>query len=165
MVINWRRNIGDKMTSSKELASKWANPSLLLRGLVFRKVEASDWWWAARDHGKGLPAFLCARERDIWVRGRANPVTGIRFAFCSNGKNQHGFQAEIPVRLLFRMGNFSSVTVIDKGRPFTYLHSRWMEKHSSTITQIPMGKLRPRLPSQPSYSILTLTRQNFYEGV
>ena len=43
--------------------------SLLLRRFVFRKVEASDWWWAARDHGKGtdgslarclLPAFLCA---------------------------------------------------------------------------------------------------------
>ena len=117
------------MTSSKELASKWANPSLLLRRFVFRKVEASDWWWAARDHGKGLPAFLCARARDVWVRGRANLVTGIRFAFCSNGKFQHGFQAEIPVRLLFHMGNFSSVTEINKKRPFTYRYSGWMEKY------------------------------------
>ena len=25
---------------------------LLLRRFVFRKVEASDWWWTARDHGK-----------------------------------------------------------------------------------------------------------------
>ena len=65
--------------------------SLLLRRFVFRKVEASDWWWAARDHGKGtdgrrskakqgearclLPAFLCVRERDVWVRGRDTTIT------------------------------------------------------------------------------------------
>ena len=52
--------------------------SLLLRRFVFRKVEASDWWWTARDHGKCtdgrgearflLPAFLCAHmfiEREV----------------------------------------------------------------------------------------------------
>ena len=52
-------------------ASKYHSTSLLLRRFVFRKVEASDWWWTARDHWKGtdsrrslarclLPAFLCA---------------------------------------------------------------------------------------------------------
>ena len=61
-------------------ASKYHSTSLLLRRFVFRKVEASDWWWTARDHWKGtdsrqslarclLPAFLCAhifidRERE-----------------------------------------------------------------------------------------------------
>ena len=30
-------------------------------GHRFSQVEARDWWWTARDHGKGtdLPAFLC----------------------------------------------------------------------------------------------------------
>ena len=36
--------------------------------------ETSDWWWTARDHGKG-PSRLPLREhfhqkRDVWVRGR-----------------------------------------------------------------------------------------------
>ena len=61
------------------VSAKQPKASLLLRRFVFRKVEASDWWWAARDHGKStdgrlarclLPAFLCAGERDVWVRGR-----------------------------------------------------------------------------------------------
>ena len=34
-------------------ASKYHSTCLLLRRFVFRKVEASDWWWTARDHGKG----------------------------------------------------------------------------------------------------------------
>ena len=34
-------------------AAKVCDCSILLRRFVFRKVEASDWWWAARDHGKG----------------------------------------------------------------------------------------------------------------
>ena len=49
--------------------------SLLLGHFVFRKVEASNWWWPARDHGKGtspprLPLHAHLRwERDVWVRG------------------------------------------------------------------------------------------------
>ena len=53
--------------------------SLLLRRSFFA-WQTSDWWWTARDHGKGtrrlarclLPAFLCAQAltRDVWVRGR-----------------------------------------------------------------------------------------------
>ena len=67
--------------------------SLLLRRFVFRKVEASDWWWAARDHGKGTdgrrskakpdasfpPSFACEREtsgwQPVWVRGRDTTIT------------------------------------------------------------------------------------------
>ena len=59
-------------------AAKVCDCSILLRRFVFRKVEASDWWWAARDHGKGtdgrrsplspsrLP--LRARERRLGTR-------------------------------------------------------------------------------------------------
>ena len=53
--------------------------SLLLRCFVFRKVEASDWWWTARDHGKGTvsavvsfpPSFartFSSRERRLGTR-------------------------------------------------------------------------------------------------
>ena len=34
------------------------NSLLLLRRFVFRKVEASDWWWTARDHGKAKSRSL-----------------------------------------------------------------------------------------------------------
>ena len=57
----------------------------------FRKVEASDWWWTARDHGKGTDGRRCAvspivsfppsfartflsRERDVWVRDRSQVI-------------------------------------------------------------------------------------------
>ena len=45
--------------------------------------ETSDWWWTARDHGKGtdgclLPSFLCAHiERDVWVRGSGKTTSPI----------------------------------------------------------------------------------------
>ena len=68
--------------------------SLLLRPFVFRKVEASDWWWTARDLGKGtdgrrltrrlLPVFLCAHifiEREASGYETAiiiNPVVKMR---------------------------------------------------------------------------------------
>ena len=59
--------------------------SLFLRRFVFRKVEASDWWWTSRDHGKGTdgrrsavspvvsfpPSFACTcswRERRLGAR-------------------------------------------------------------------------------------------------
>ena len=68
--------------------------SLLVRPFVFRKVEASDWWWTARDHGKStdgrplarrlLPVFLCAHifiEREASGYEAAiiiNPVVKMR---------------------------------------------------------------------------------------
>ena len=58
---------------SLEFLKSWN--SLLLRRFVFRKVEASDWWWAARDHGKGTDGPLSpsrlplrARERRLGTR-------------------------------------------------------------------------------------------------
>ena len=44
--------------------SSYFLPSLLLRRFVFRKVEASDWWWAARDHGKGTDSRHIFIERE-----------------------------------------------------------------------------------------------------
>ena len=40
----------------------YTSHSLLLRRFVFRNVEASDWWWTARDHGKGTDS----RRSDVW---------------------------------------------------------------------------------------------------
>ena len=48
--------------------------------------ETSDWWWTARDHGKGIrpmsPSRLPLRahlhqKRDVWVRGRCSHVTRV----------------------------------------------------------------------------------------
>ena len=51
------------------------NRSLLLRRFVFRKAEANDWWWTARDHGKGTHGFpssfaraFSSRERRLGTR-------------------------------------------------------------------------------------------------
>ena len=44
--------------------SSYFLPSLLLRRFVFRKVEASGWWWTARDHGKGTDSRHIFIERE-----------------------------------------------------------------------------------------------------
>ena len=45
--------------------------------------ETSDWWWTARDHGKGTDGRSPSRlplgahfhqKRDVWVRGSFNPL-------------------------------------------------------------------------------------------
>ena len=68
--------------TNRRLIILYIYSSLLLRRFVFRKVEASDWWWTARDHGKDTdcrgsplsPSRLPLRanfhrERDVWVGG------------------------------------------------------------------------------------------------
>ena len=71
--------------------------SRLLRRLGFPKVEANDWWWTARDYGKGHPLSPSRlplrahfhrerereRERDVRVRGRNGNVcdTGYHIFF------------------------------------------------------------------------------------
>ena len=76
--ILWSRK--SEMRSRKSEAgrssSAFVQSSLLLGRLVFRKVGASDWWWTARDHGKGAdgsfpPSFarsFSSRERRLGTR-------------------------------------------------------------------------------------------------
>ena len=64
--------------------------SLLHRRFVFRKVEASDWWWAARDHGKDTdcrwsplsPSRLPLRAREGRLGTRQLPISAFVSAFC-----------------------------------------------------------------------------------
>ena len=64
--------------------------SLLHRRFVFRKVEASDWWWAARDHGKDTdcrwsplsPSRLPLRARERRLGTRQLPISAFVSAFC-----------------------------------------------------------------------------------
>ena len=47
--------------------------SLLLSRFVFHKVEASDWWWTARNRGKDtLPLTSLSR---LWIRGRSHRLS------------------------------------------------------------------------------------------
>ena len=96
-------------SSAMQRLGPYTSHSLLLRRFVFRNVEASDWWWTARDHGKGtdsrrsdvcmarclLPAFLCAHifiERETCgyeaVPVRSEEATGLHDAPSQRG-NQH----------------------------------------------------------------------------
>ena len=49
-------------SSAMQRLGPYTSHSLLLRRFVFRNVEASDWWWTARDHGKGTDC----RRSDVW---------------------------------------------------------------------------------------------------
>ena len=56
-----------------------------------RARNASDWWWTARDHGKGTDSWRSAsrplspsrahfhQKRDVWVRGRVRWVMWVRW--------------------------------------------------------------------------------------
>ena len=76
-------------------ASKYHSTSLLLRRFVFRKVEASDWWWTARDHGKGTDGR----------RSAVSPVVSFppSFArtFSSRERETSGYEAATRLRVWF----------------------------------------------------------------
>ena len=48
--------------------------SFLLRRFVFHKVEACDWWWAARNHGKDTLPLPLPLSR-LWIRGRSHRLS------------------------------------------------------------------------------------------
>ena len=58
--------------------------SLLLRRFVFRRVRVERLGDEPQGTmGRVLPAFLCARERDVWVRGRCLTIV-FGFLFVSD---------------------------------------------------------------------------------
>ena len=77
-------------SSTVQRLEPYTSHSLPLKRFVFRKVEASDWWWTARDHGKGTD-------------GRRSDVSPVVFfppsfarTFSSRERETSGYEA-VPV--------------------------------------------------------------------
>ena len=51
-----KSEVGSRESEVGRSSSAFVRSSLLLRRFVFRKVDASEWWWTARDHGEATAA-------------------------------------------------------------------------------------------------------------
>ena len=88
-----------RMNGHKKVAPLQPPPQALRFSHGRGERETSDWWWTARDHGKGT---VFHQKRDVWVRGRPGYLTRKRPKQFITVTKQRISQKVILFRLQFR---------------------------------------------------------------
>ena len=100
-------------SSAMQRLGPYTSHSLLLRRFVFRNVEASDWWWTARDHGKGTDS----RRSDVWPVVSFPPSFARTFSSRERRVGTRQYQSEVKKLQAYMMRHLREVINISwKGK-------------------------------------------------
>ena len=117
--------------------------SFLLRRFVFHKVEACDWWWAARNHGKDTLPLPLSLSR-LWIRGRSHRLSLVFYSHSwpKNFWVLNGWWNFLKVNLSLNSSESRRVFV---PQPCTHPSQLVVERTGSSRVQRPREHWDPKL--------------------